>query len=134
MRLSLHINSNHSIFLNIGNTTVFNSSSAGEQTITKENAELSTLLNYNFLSEKTIPLRLGISVYSGAAGNVDVFSAADISGSMGGQKIADAKNASKTLIDIILNYSGNRVGLTGYDTWAEKINYHQLSTNKNSLN
>ena len=52
---------------------------------------------------------------------------------MDGEKIANAKEANKALIDAILNISGNRVSLAGYDTLARKLDYHSLSNNSASL-
>ncbi len=47
--------------------------------------------------------------------NVDAILATDLSGSMNnGGKLADAKAASKEFVSIVLNESGNRVGLVSY--------------------
>jgi hypothetical protein len=87
MNISLHFNSNYTTFLNIGNITVYNGSTNGEQTININNSYLASRLNYNYLSKKTIPLRLGIenaSYLSGVKKDIDVFSVNDLSGSMCG--------------------------------------------------
>ncbi|MFH1521744.1 MAG: vWA domain-containing protein [archaeon] len=95
--------------------------------------------------------------------DIDVFSVTDISGSMlpscsgvspwyccwfnncnteagctscGGtleNKIQDAKDANYLFIDMILNYTDNRVGLSAYSTSALNSNYHPLSNNNVSL-
>lgn len=95
--------------------------------------------------------------------DIDVFSVTDISGSMlpscsgvspwyccwfkdcstevgcascGGtleNKIQDAKDANNLFIDMILNATGNRVGLSAYSSSALDSNYHPLSNNNVSL-
>ncbi|MFH0808401.1 MAG: vWA domain-containing protein [archaeon] len=95
--------------------------------------------------------------------DIDVFSATDISGSMAAScsgispwyccwfnncatesgcntcsgtlenKIQDAKDANELFIDMILNNTENRVGLTAYSTSALDSNYHVLSENEASL-
>lgn len=86
MNIYLHYNSNASIFLNLGNITVFTGNSSGGDTVkTVDNSQLTSLLDYNELSEKTIPLRVGIENISYSVfgkKDVDVFSVDDISGSM----------------------------------------------------
>ena len=136
--ISLHLNTNYAAFLTIGNTTIFKNATQGEETIILTNSYLSTLLNYLDISKKTIPIRLGLEnasyIVSGNKTNADVISITDLSGSMLGTKLTNAKLANKALIDSILNISENRVGLVGYDTHARKADYHQLSDNKASLN
>jgi len=95
--------------------------------------------------------------------DIDVFSATDISGSMAAScsgispwyccwfndcstqagcntclgtlenKIQDAKDANELFIDMILNATGNQVGLTAYATSASDTNYHELSDDETSL-
>lgn len=48
-------------------------------------------------------------------------------------KIQDAKDANYLFIDMILNASGNRVGLSGYASSAPDTYYHTLSNNNVSL-
>ncbi|MBT4136197.1 VWA domain-containing protein [archaeon] len=87
MEIFLHFNNNLTTFLNIGNVTVFNGSTSGEESFTINNSYLSSRLDYDSLSETTIPLRLGLEganyTVSGEK-DADVFSVTDISGSMGG--------------------------------------------------
>ena len=53
--------------------------------------------------------------------NVDAVLATDLSGSMdSGGKLADAKAASKEFVSIVLNESGNRVGLVSYGDSASE--------------
>ena len=85
MEISLHLNSSvASTFLNVGNVTVFNGTTVGEQTILFSDSALSSLLDYNSLSFENTPLRLGLAnaTYGGVLQEVDVFSVTDLSGSM----------------------------------------------------
>lgn len=135
--VSLHLNTQYEAFLTLGNTTIFRNVTSGEQTISISNSQLSSLLNYNSISKKTIPLRLGLEnvsyVIQGNRTNADVISVTDLSGSMAGTPMTNAKTANKALIDAILNISGNRVGLAGYESYAKKADYHELSNNTASL-
>lgn len=149
MEIHLDLNSSFQAFLNIGNITVYNGSTVGRQTINIPNSILSPKLNYAQMANKTIPIRLGLKNVSLImnSSKVDVISVTDLSGSMedncpiGYQsnlsispcKINDAKNANNQLIDRVLNYSGNRVGLAGFQYYAKKLKAHPLSTNTSSL-
>ncbi|MCK4650320.1 VWA domain-containing protein [Candidatus Pacearchaeota archaeon] len=48
-------------------------------------------------------------------------------------KIQDAKDANNLFIEMILNETDNRVGLTAYASSASDTNYHALSNNEASL-
>lgn len=148
MDISLDLESNFTTFLNIGNVTVFNGTTDSRETITIPNSQLSTLLNYSQIINKTLPIRLGLRNVSLIYNNqkIDVLSVVDLSGSMddncpGGSanpgetpcKINDAKNATNELIDTILNISGNKVGLVGFEDYAKKSDFHNLSNNSQSL-
>ena len=136
LEVVLHLKTNYTTFLTIGNTTVFRNKTNGEETITIHNSILSTLFDYDDLSKKTIPIRLGLenaSYLTGTTKNAFVFSVTDISGSMAGTPLTNAKLANNALIDAILNYSGNKVGLAAYSTEALDSNFHNLSSNNASL-
>jgi len=133
IRGTLHINSpNVTTFLTIGDETVFRGTTDDEEYIDIDTDDL----DEDDLSKKTIPLRLGLEnvsfVVNGS--NVDVFSVTDISGSMGGSKLIEAKAANKILIDIVLNNPGNRVGLVGYNASVPDADFHELSDDNVSLN
>ncbi len=158
MNILLHMNSSYTAFLIIGNKTVYNGTTNGEQTIIINDTFLKGKLNYSDLSKKTVPLRLGLDNVSiiGSNTQAEVFSVTDLSGSMDDNcpdspsipgndsgianpgetpcKINDAKTANHQLIDFILNYPGNKVGLAGYETYAKKTDYYSLSNNSVSLN
>jgi cysteine-rich repeat protein len=118
--------------------------------------------DYSLLEEKTLPLRIGFenATIFGITREVDLFSVTDLSGSMDdncdgcteltcaeaecrdhsdppsdepGCKICDAKNASVELIDFILNKTGNRIGLVGYESGVRQSDFHELSTNQVTL-
>ena len=136
LEVFLHLDTNYSTFLTIGNTTVFMDDTDGEEWFTISNSTLFSMLDYNALSKKTTPLRLGlenVSYSSGTGQNAYVFSVTDISGSMFGAKLTAAKQANYALINAILNYSGNKVGLVGYHYRAFKNRFQPLSDNNNSL-
>lgn len=85
MNIYLHLNSSQPLFLKIGNITIYNNYTNDEETINFTNSELSSLLNYNNLIQKTIPLRLGLentSYIFNITKDADVFSVTDLSGSM----------------------------------------------------
>ncbi|MCK5612407.1 VWA domain-containing protein [Candidatus Pacearchaeota archaeon] len=138
MDAMLHFNSTIDIFLQIGNTTIYSGNSNGEEkTVVLSNAILSSMLDYNELTGKTVPLRLGLKNISHETNytvNLEVFSLTDLSGSMNLQgKIEIAKAANKVFVDYILNSSGTRAGLIGYQTDSVQEYYHPLSTDDVSL-
>ncbi len=130
---------NQTIFMRFGNATVYRNYTGGEQTVTIDNQTIFSNvtdagLNYDTLSQRTVPLRVGllnIGLVYGRA-NADSVSVIDDSGSMGGSKMDEAKDAGKTFVRILLNASGNRAGVVGYDDAVTDT--HQLSEDKASLN
>jgi len=84
MNITLHYNSSYETFLKIGNVTVYNGTSDGKEKIILDNPYLSSLLNYNSLERKTIPLRLGMKnvSYQTIVKGVEAISVTDLSGSM----------------------------------------------------
>lgn len=135
--VSLHLDTKSLLtFLNIGNKTIYQNYTNQEETITFSNAELSSILDYDNLWGKTIPLRFGlenISYFSNISKRADVFSVTDLSGSMAGSKITQAKAANNLFLDILLNNSNNKVGLVGYETLAYDTDFYPLSKDINSL-
>lgn len=138
MEISLHYDSNYTMFLNIGNISVFNESHNGETTEILDNTYLDSKLDYSSLNQKTIPLRLGLQEFQAIkAGNADVVLITDLSGSMDFRLDSDvngitrscndpnlynsttkrlslAKCLDKMVVDIILNASGNRLSLSAF--------------------
>ncbi len=140
LEILLHFNSTYDIFLALGNSTIYEGNSGGQEVsmVFDDRTIMETLRidDYSQFQNKTVPLRLGLSNASYSQ-NVtvptNVISVDDISGSMFGQRLTDAKNANIVLIDTILNYSGNKVGLAAYATWAKKNDFHPLSNDSTSL-
>lgn len=158
MEVSLHYNSSSNLTLRIGSDLLYQDNSGGvDTTVTIPDSNLSSVLDYNALSNTTTPLRLGLTNVSfvvNVSVDADTISVTDLSGSMGGSgggcvplycgfdcgtctapgcKICDAKSANYAFIDAVLNKSGNRVGLVGYSTNAPAYNAHDLSTDDASL-
>ncbi|MFH1307524.1 MAG: LamG-like jellyroll fold domain-containing protein [archaeon] len=141
MSIYLNYSSNYTAFLNLGNITIVNQTNTFNTPISLSNSDLLSLgLNYNSLTNETIPLRFGlwnVSYSSSSKSNADVFSVTDLSGSMDGSKISAAKSANKALISAILNESipdnENRLGLVGYEYSASQDDFHPLTKNNNSL-
>lgn len=158
LTVHLKFKNNYTTFLKIGSAEVFNSTGSGsveEITLTDKNL---IALNYINLSEKTVPIRLGVKNISssiGEAGNADVILITDLSGSMewqlnstnNGNSILDcasiylynyttsrislAKCIDKEFTDTVLNTSGNRVGLVGFNDDA--YSYQNLTSNASLL-
>lgn len=141
MQVFLHFNvSNSTLFMTIGNVSIYNTSASGETSATITNSQLSSLLNYNDLSNKTIPFRLGlvnVSQATSGSGNADVVLITDLSNSMNWRidsdidglnrtcnnpdlynsstnRISLAKCLDKQVVDTILSFPGNRISLVGF--------------------
>jgi len=87
LSIFLHMDSEYDSFLNIGNITVYSGSTTGEETIVINDSYLSSILDYNELSQKTVPIRLGLknaTYVSEYIRPADAYSVTDISGSMCG--------------------------------------------------
>jgi hypothetical protein len=85
MKINLSLKSEDAnIFLTVGNETLFNRTTSGLEEVVIENSVLDSLFYYSELSEKTIPLRLGLEnvSYEGIVQDIDVISVSDLSGSM----------------------------------------------------
>lgn len=83
MVVFLNYSSNYTTFLRLGNVTVYEGKTNGTtKNVTLTNSTLKTLLNYNSISQKTIPLRLGITNATTVGGNGDAVLVSDVSGSM----------------------------------------------------
>lgn len=159
MDISIHHKIPYSSFLSIGNVTVWNGSNSTETIITISNSQLSSLLNYNQLSNKTTPLRFGSENQSLfvniSSGNADVILITDISGSMNGvvsgsgssvvrncsdpllynsntQRLSLAKCLDEQFVYTILSGNNNRVGLVSFSSNANE--FINLTSNITLLN
>jgi hypothetical protein len=161
MNIHLHYRNNFTSYLVVGSTTVHEDDSTNERIVDITNNTLFTLLNYDELSNKTIPIRMGTKAFFGEkVGNADVVIITDLSGSMNWElsssnegdditncgdlnnpsnpifapttsRVSLARCLDKDFTGIILNASGNKVGLVSYRD--STYSYHNLSTNKTSL-
>lgn len=130
---------NQTLFMKIGNSTVYEKRTQGGQTVEIDNATIqgnvtNSGMTYEFLSKRTVPLRIGLKnldfVYSDAI--ADSVAVIDDSGSMGGSKMTEAKASAKLFATIILNATGNRAGVVGYDSAVSDV--HPLSIDEQSIN
>jgi len=169
LNILLHMNSSYEMFFTVGNITVYEGNTSGEEVITISNSELDSELDYSEISQKTTPIRLGLKNATYVSKRpADSFSVTDISGSMCGDcsgtscsigsccgigcwkcdndepkcnscggscqsMIGNARQANKEFVDIVLNYSGNRVGLVAYESNVDLADWHNLSNNSASL-
>ncbi len=151
MRAYLHYNaprtneSNTTLYLTIGNRTVFTDyNSTTEQSVYVEDATLSSMLNYGFLSNRTVPIRLGFSnlsyfqqairgkgigdavLITDRSGSMywPMFGACDVDNSDGlvpdcspglAERIAVAQFVDENFTrSMVEGIEGNRVGLVGF--------------------
>ncbi len=161
MSVFLHYKNNLSIndegvpvYFVIGNQEVYRENETGLFNITLNNTFLSNYLNYSNISKNTIPIRFGTETFFSTfgIGRSDSVLITDRSGSMDGcdvdtieclhddcswssgcqnRRLDVAKDVDKVFVDIMLNVSGNRVGLNGYGT--ETCSTHVISNNTTSL-
>ena len=156
----IKIYNNYTTALTIGNKTVYNQNGTNLVQQIYLYDQNFTLLDYSKLGQVTVPLRLqaGANITGGTMGDADVILITDNSGSMDWelsadtsgnqwgnncadprmfsdpttQKLALAKCLDKYFIDIVLNGSGNRLGLVSFNDAV--INWTSLSTSKTYLN
>lgn len=140
MSIYLNYDSDYSLFLTIGNKTVLYSTPTGTQTLYLDDTNLSTLLDYNSLSKKTTPFRLGIlssPTGPGDTNGADIVLITDLSDSMfykldseetgvernctdpllynsTTQRISIAKCLDKQFIDAILVNPASRIAIIGF--------------------
>lgn len=135
MNMNIHINSTNDFFISIGNISVYNGSTTGEQTITLDNSYLSSKLNYNDLNQKTVPLRLGLNnVTFEINTSLDIITVNDITSSMSAyaQQLMDANlfvlNSTVGTFQNII-----RLGIVTYRAASTSVIFHGLSNDYNSL-
>lgn len=162
MAIHLEFGNNYTTFLRIGDTLVYNSTgSPNTQIVDLNNNYLNGKLNYNTLGGATVPIRLGTTNISSIVqeGNADVILITDLSGSMR-WRIGDeteingviracndsnlfnsttrraslAKCLDKDFVEIIMNGTGNRVGLVGFTDDADDSDYNlDLTTDRDAV-
>ena len=139
MSIRLHYKSPYFMFVNIGNITVFNASSSNEIITDVPDSQLFSMLDYQALSKKTTPVRIGLYELEKLRenGNADVILITDLSGSMNSKldsedtgvardcndphlydsdtkRVSLAKCLDKMVVDAILNVSGNRLAMSAF--------------------
>ncbi len=150
MEVHLRFLNNYTTYLTIGDKRVLEINGRNEtQTVHLDDKNLS-MLDYTQLSMQTVPLRLGIQNIShttNVTGNADVILITDLSGSMEqcvdsnnycsypNRRIDLAKELDKEFVDIILNGTGNRVGLVSFYGIGLRAytSYEDLTTDRNYL-
>jgi len=142
MEIFLDFTTNNPLFMNIGNKTVFQ----GNSSTLIPNSTLSVLLNYEFLSHRTVPLRLGHYALNNTTGvghvtdvilttsRVDAMNSEDIpNGTTNITRMEAAKELDKIFVDIILNHTGNKVGLVSYKATVPTDWIEPLTDNNETL-
>ncbi|MFH1589633.1 MAG: vWA domain-containing protein [archaeon] len=113
------------IYMDVGNEIVFQANVTGDVDHTITDGTLSILLDYDLLSNKTIPLRLGFYAGNGSEvlGNItDAFLVLSRAATMGFADVEGtnltrfdvAVNLSHEFVDIALNATGNRLGIGSF--------------------
>jgi len=82
MSIFLNYSSNYSVYLKLGNTTVYQAAGNGSKNVTLDNATLNGLIDYDIFRFETVPLRLAIGNASTIGGNAYAVMVSDMSGSM----------------------------------------------------
>lgn len=83
MQVFLNYSSNYTTYLRLGNTTIYENNTRGATSqITITNSTLKNVINYNLFSQKTVPLRMGITNATSIGGTADAMLVSDVSGSM----------------------------------------------------
>lgn len=124
MKIFLDFETNSPLFMNIGNKRVYHGNSSG---LIQNSTLFTKLKNYSYLSQRTVPIRIGhysLNETDKTGYVTDVFlitsrvedmNTVDIpNGTTNISRIEAAKALDKIFVDIILNNTGNRVGLVSY--------------------
>ena len=155
MAIFLHFLSEYNTYLTIGNKTIFQfPGSTNGTSVVLNDSSLSSLLDYSSFSEKTVPIRMGISeisLISGEAGVADVELITDRTSSMSACDVEVSCTAGlcdssspchdrrdnvaiqsdKNFINTILGVNGNKVGLVGYGKRVNPVCSFDDITNDN---
>ncbi|MCS7135042.1 MAG: VWA domain-containing protein, partial [Candidatus Aenigmarchaeota archaeon] len=163
MEIFLNYSTNYTVFLTIGNKTIWRSNSTRVQQKIS-NSTIFSILSPLEVSNKTVPIRMGTEAFiEKVGGKADVVLITDVSGTMNWRldsnvngvnkdcsrvnesdtnRISLAKCLDKEFVRIVLNVSGNRVGLVAYSGVPNYIptansqmivSTHNLSNNSTSL-
>ena len=127
------------VYFVIGASEVYRSNITGEINVTLRDVNISPNLSYQFISNRTVPIRFGTEEFisQNGIGKSDSVLITDNSGSMGDSGSCDvsspcvtglcdttppcndrrsevAKDADTEFVNTILNVSGNRIGMVAY--------------------
>ena len=149
------------VYFVIGSKEIYRSNATGEHIIEIPEKNISDAFGGKVnltekLSNATIPIRFGTDTFAftSGEGTSDSILITDVSGSMGSScdvessaclhtdcnaasgcqnyRIDVAKDVDKNFVSMVLNYTGNRLGLVSYTTSTERT--HSLSNSSVSLN
>lgn len=160
MKIFINATTSYPFFITLGNTTIYDgavNNETGNITFTLDDTNLSGKVNYENISERTIPLRIGhntIKEEKVAGHNADIVLITDLSGSMkwrfdsddtgtirdcddpnlfsnDTRRISVAKCLDKQFVRMVMNDTslGNRVWLVDFNDQAE----YYYSNNKTEL-
>lgn len=122
MKVFLNYSSNVNMFLNIADKTIFNDSSETQTQETITNSEIQSKLNYNDLTGKTVPIRLGLEEVQqqGSGGGItDIVFIIDSTGSMGNE-ISDVYSIAEDFADeLIAQDIDYRLGIIEFKDYPE---------------
>ncbi len=148
----IHYASNYTVYLILGNSTIYENSTNTTENIYLNNGYLSSILNYsNFF--QTMPIRFGTKNISGMSDGSDVVLITDLSGSMSGcdvnasaspdcnsglggiqhKRIDVAKESDSEFVNTILGNPGQMVGLIAYSSTTLNSRTVNLTDNNATL-
>ncbi|VVB59963.1 von Willebrand factor type A domain protein [uncultured archaeon] len=145
--IQLHYLSNYTVYLIIGNASVYQNSSNSSQAIYLNNTYLSSILNYSVFGT-TMPLRFGTKNVSGMSDGSDVVLNTDLSGSMSTcdvnastagcsgtlhYRIDIAKQSDSDFVNTILGNPGQKAGLISYSSSTISSETVNLTDNNATL-
>lgn len=144
--MGLKYDTDATLFLNLGGATIYETES-NEEMVRVDNETIHERLeeegvDYETLSNKTIPLRLGVKdlrELPGIYADPDVVATTDVSGNMDARlhdteyhdKWEATEAATNLFLDVFDNATEARAGLTAFNN--EIYSYHPLSNNTESL-
>lgn len=150
--VQLHYFSNYTVYMIIGNTSVYENSTNITQTIYLNNSFLGSLLDYSMFNQ-TMPLRFGTKNVSGQSEGSDAVLITDLSGSMIAcdvsatiappdcgspgirhQRLYSAKESDREFVSVILANPGQKVGLVAYESSTVNALTVGLTDNATKLN
>jgi hypothetical protein len=164
MEVFLDFTTNNPLFMNIGNKTVYQ----GNSSTLISNSTLSALLDYNYLSHRTVPFRMGHYTLNNTTGTgqvtdvflttslVDAMNLCDLNSTPPSNITPDccppvssicpvslpgvqnarldlAKKLDKIFVNVILNNTGNRVGLVSYKAQVNDEDIVPLTNDNTTL-